>query len=90
MTDTNRPPLWRVMQDAVVAAPAAARSPAGTIAATQIRAVRDWLVPEEEEEPPIVGYKPTRDALVIHAMWKQRQYLRALLTAEADRAERGE
>jgi len=51
--------------------------------AAEIRAVRDWLVPDEKG--------------VVHQMhdpqlhrWRERQHLRALLTAEADRAERGE
>lgn len=75
MTDTNRPPLWRVMQDAVVAAPAPARSPAGTIAATQIRAVRDYI----RHHVPGNGWHT----------WQVRQ-LMDLLNTEADRAERGE
>ena len=72
----SKPLLWQVMQDAVIAAPAPARSPAGTIAAAQIRALRDWLVPEEV--PPL------------GPAGKAHMQLRALLTAEADRAERGE
>lgn len=89
MTDTNRPPLWREIEncDAFMPVHGLLRR---RLIAVLIRAVRDWLVPEEEEDPPILGYKPTRDAVVIHAMWKERQRLRALLSTEADRAERGE
>ena len=53
--------------------------------------LHDWLVPEEPEAPAGDGepwpqsYQQRSDA-----MWEQRQALRALLTAEADRAERGE
>ena len=59
--------------------------------AAEIRALRDWLVPEEPEAPAGDGepwpqsYQQRSDA-----MWEQRQQLRAILTAEAERAERGE
>lgn len=43
--------------------------------------LRDWLVPEEEEP----SYRLTH-----WDRWDERQRLRALLTTEADRAERGE
>lgn len=45
-----------------------------------ILALRDWLVPEEGPRPDL-SHAGTR--------WDERQRLRALLTAEADRAERG-
>jgi hypothetical protein len=52
--------------------------------AAKIRALRDWLVPEEEPVPlwlvdAPVGYHQ-----------RERQRLRALLDAEAERAEKGE
>jgi hypothetical protein len=47
--------------------------------AAEILALRDWLVPEEAPCPEMAT--PLRD---------QRQDLRAILTKEADRAERGE
>lgn len=81
MTDTNRPPLWLVMDDGMDAQ--ANREVGQTdplvwrrIRAAEIRAVRDWLVPEEA--PPL------------GPAGKERMTLRALLTTEADRAERGE
>ena len=49
--------------------------------AAEIRAVRDWLVPETE--PPTTDNRLARD-------WTIRMRLRDLLTAEADRAERGD
>ena len=89
--DPDHPPLWEEMLEAVIAVPAPKWSPAGKIAAAQIRAVRDWLVPEEPEAPAGDGepwpqaYQQRSDA-----MWEQRQQLRALLTTEAERAERGQ
>lgn len=76
MSDTNRPPLWQVLINA--------GDPPCTMqemAAAEIRALRDWLVPEEGPRPDL-SHAGTR--------WDQRQRLRALLTAEADRAERGD
>jgi hypothetical protein len=49
--------------------------------------VRDWLVPDGQEPSEHLfdgDSNPQWDR------WKERQRLRALLTAEADRAERGE
>ncbi len=80
--DPDHPPLWEEMQEAVIAAPLATRNPAGTVAAAQIRAVRDWLLPEESIEDA-----PGR--FVNGCCLEDRQRLRALLTAEAERAERG-
>lgn len=71
----NNQPLWREMQDADVAAPAPAKSLAGTIAAAQIRALRDWLIQQCHNE----GID--QDA---------RNSIYGMLTTEADRAERGE
>lgn len=70
-------PLWEVMEEST-----------GTVAewGDMIRAVRDWLVPEEQEPENAFeteGYVPMR-------LREDRQRLRALLTAEADRAERGD
>ena len=87
MTDTpNRPPLWRQMQRAADAA-MATYHPSATdeqLLAAEIRAVAEWLVPEEE---------PLPDSLYggnHFARQSERQRLRALLTTEADRAERGD
>ena len=50
--------------------------------AREICALRDWLVPREDAPPP-AGYPSW-------GKWQERQRLRALLTAEAERAERGD
>lgn len=73
------PLLWRVMIDSYCDATHSVAREMGTIAigtAAEIRAVRDWLVPEEAE--------PWGKAQA------ERQRLRDLLTAEADRAECGD
>ena len=57
--------------------------------AAEIRAVRDWLVPEEKQPPQrqdTGGWNSWHDKLC----WDERQRLRALLLAEAQRAEQGE
>lgn len=88
MTTPNRPPLWREIDCAwwslVDTANPHAAPPENDQAACVIRAVAKWLLPEEEPLPDSVhgGNRAARQA--------ERQRLRALLTAEADRAERGE
>lgn len=117
----NKPPLWKVMFDAYDTSPPAPVDADNDWTdrhgyAAEIRALRDWLVPEEKEAPraefdckPRQSYNfktnkcdgPFRyqhgDYLrrqfkqdELNLEWKERQRLRALLTAEADRAERGE
>ena len=50
--------------------------------------LRDWLVPEEAKP---TGMRPCGDTYSAQSIKRgERQRLRALLTAEADRAERGE
>lgn len=89
MTTPNRPPLWEVMRDAYDRAPMPPPAFRNCddigrfLMAAEIRALRDWLVPEPEE--PL--FTATDEAF---AIWKERKHLRALLTAEADRAERGD
>ena len=88
MTDTpNRPPLWEVMRDAYELSPLPVDANLDQIYrnvyAAEIRALRDWLVPEPAE--PL--FTATDEAF---AIWEERKALRALLTTEADRAERGE
>jgi hypothetical protein len=77
MTDADRPPLWRVMEAAVKSAPTFEFE---DLAAVELRAIADWLVPEE----PLYGgdhrWELERD---------QRQAIRKKLLAEADRAEAG-
>lgn len=77
MDAPNRPPLWRVMKKAWETT---TTDLDGSYAA-EIRALRDWLVPETDPCPRMAIEALLRD---------ERQRLRALLTAEADRAERGE
>lgn len=79
MTTNNRSPLWMTMQLAFFEG----RNPGLNDRygyAAEIRALRDWLVPEESIEDA-----PGR--FVNGCCLGERQHLRALLTAEADRAE---
>ena len=74
MTNTSSPPpLWEAMDRAAYPKP---QPPGHNYRAAEIRALRDWLVPEEV--PPL------------GPAGKAHMQLRALLTAEADRAERWE
>lgn len=76
----SKPPLWEVMQGAYFEG----RNPGFSDRhgyAAEIRALRDWLVPEES--------MPSDELSSWDRLW-ERQRLRALLTAEAERAERGE
>ena len=94
MTTPNRPPLWDVMRRAYDVAPPAPISADDDWTdrygyAAEIRALRDWLVPEEP--PPHRGMRPGGTNLTYQeTLSVERQRLRAVLTAEADRAERGE
>jgi hypothetical protein len=84
MNDTQNQPLWRVMEGAFLEG----RNPGFSDRhgyAAEIRAVANWLVPEE--------VKPNDEFCIppVHSMlWQRRQALRHRLLAEADRAERGE
>ena len=82
----SKPPLWKMMHKAhnAVADPLGAAALAAY--AAEIRAVRDWLFPEHCDLP--VPARSHESGDVIRS--EQSQRLRALLTAEADRAERGE
>jgi hypothetical protein len=90
MTDPtpNRPPLWEVMRDALSAIPKDTIFKGGdgfvrVCVAAQLRAIADWLVPEED---PFVFETGSAD-------WfyqRNRERLRRQLRAEADRAEAGE
>ena len=75
-TPTNRPPLWRVMRQADSSAASDYQSPE----ARMLRAIADWLVPEEDE--PAID-KP-------FVIWRTKRTIRDQLLAEADRAEAGE
>jgi hypothetical protein len=88
----DRPPLWEVMRKAYDTSPLAPMDADDDWTdrhgyAAEIRAVRDWLVPEELEPK---GHQPNGEVSLAWDAWKQRQRLRALLTTEADRAERGD
>lgn len=87
MITTNRLPLWMTMQLAFFEG----RNPGLNDRygyAAEIRALRDWLVPEEIEP---TGMRPCGDTYSAQSIKRgERQRLRALLTTEADRAERGD
>ncbi len=99
MTDTpNRPPLWKVLHQAHLEEAGMVRYITGSepvlgepdrfTRAAEIRALRGWLVPEEIEP---TGMRPCGDTYSAQSIKRgERQRLRALLTAEADRAEQGE
>jgi hypothetical protein len=94
MTDTpNRPPLWREMQRRADAA-MASYHPSVTdeqLLAAEILALRDWLVPEEEAYKPVFPSLSDNPLdLIMASQLGQRRQLRSILTAEAERAERGE
>ena len=84
MTVPNRPPLWEVMYEAFWRCP---RENWRLSSAYMIRALRDWLVPKEQADSYLTALGDVDT--IEQARWRQRQSLRALLTAEADRAERG-
>jgi hypothetical protein len=94
MTDPNpnRPPLWKLMLHMRVPATPwhelkGSEDEREEIAA-EIRAIADWLAPEEKDEP-----FPDTDSIMEIQLWsavRQRQNMRQRLLAEADRAERGE
>lgn len=89
------PPLWRVLRQAHAedtgtiqysnGTPPVLGEPDHFTWAAEIRALRDWLLPEEEP----LNEEEISD-LVIWSRHRQRERLRAILTAEAERAESGE
>jgi len=85
MTQEREPlPLWRVMFDAgaKVTAQGALRTTPEAKAA-EIRALHRYILPDEpDEEPDCEPNNPLPAWL-----WRERQRLRALLIAEAERAE---
>jgi hypothetical protein len=86
-----QPPLWRAMRRAYLDAPERLDGTDRMGFAAQILAVRDRVAPEEHE-PPAGDGEPWPQAYQQRsdAMWEQRQAIRAMLTAEATRAEAGE
>ena len=86
MTAKTTPRLWQAIDDAENKLLAIERKTGECFNdedynAARIRAIRDWLVPEEEPLDPIWF-----GSLVEHE-YDFRKQLRALLTFEADRAE---
>lgn len=87
-TEQQRPPLWKILREAYDCSTA----PSGNSDdwterdgfSAEIRALRDWLVPEEGDVVP--------DGDLTEQAYRsdERFGLRALLTTEAERAERGE
>jgi len=76
MTTTNRPPLWEVMAQARYESDGAFYRSVGLATAAEIRAVAEWIEKCQVEDYGRV-LSDVRDVIE----W---------LTAEADRAERGE
>ena len=90
VTTPSRPPLWEVLRRAYDTSPLAPMDADDDWTdrhgyAAEIRALRDWLVPEEDKPNDEFCCPP-----VYTMLWRQNMDLRALLTAEADRAERGD
>jgi hypothetical protein len=88
MTNTpNDQPLWRVMEAAWESAPEVPMNQEGHCHAAVIRAIADRVVPEEYLP------EPDEESMMDMRVWEavsQRQRIRALLLAEADRAEAGQ
>lgn len=85
MADQQEQPLWQVMEAAWEATPEVPINQEGHCFASMIRALRDWLVPEEP-----MGTFDDAKALFRTITRDERQRLRVLLTMEADKAEAGE
>jgi hypothetical protein len=82
MADQFNPPLWRVMHQAYVCADPL-NSARGY--AFELRALADWLVPEESSETFLPGEDSHH-----RSKRQQRRHLRATLLIEAAKAEAGE
>ena len=82
MTDQPKLPLWRVLSDAL---PTAGSTAQRDIYAAEIRALADWLVPEESSETFLPGEDSHN-----RSKRQQRRHLRATLLIEAAKAEAGE
>lgn len=86
MSNPNpNPPLWRVMEQ-VGWGKGYAATPREVFGA-ELRAIADWLVPEEPRGN-VIGVETRNDWARI-VMRDERQRLRMLLLVEADRAEAG-
>lgn len=83
MTTPNNQPLWRVMEAAWESTPEVPMNQEGHCYAAELRAIADRVVPEEARPFGLISN-------TYLAEWGQRQHIRALLLAEADRAEAGQ
>ena len=80
-------PLWQAMEAAFIEGRKPGCSDPHGYAA-EIRALRDRILPEEDDPSP-EGTRSDSFAIAGWYRWHERQRLRALLTAEAERAEKG-
>ena len=87
MTDQPKPPLWQIMNSASGALLDATLGEATALQCygAELRALADWLVPEESSETFLPGEDSHN-----RSKRQQRRHLRATLLIEADRAEVGE
>lgn len=83
MSKPKSTPLWQAMAEACANHPDGVVDLRPAVIHAMILAARDWLVPDEE---PYEGHLRGLRA----GMETERQALREILTAEAERAERGE
>jgi molybdopterin converting factor small subunit len=90
----NCPPLWQVMRHASQHSRINWEHMDTFKYAAEIRAIADWLVPEEDE-PSLgaVAKSQINKCIDEHSEWREwfvKDCIRAELLAEADRAEAGE
>ncbi len=90
----SKPPLWRVMFDAYDASPPAPADADNDWTdrhgyAAEIRAVADWLIPDDPI-PDVVMESDLEAFSIYMAFNRMRMHLRQQLLTEADRAVRGE
>ena len=82
----DKKPLWEVM----IAAGSQGKALNGRVEdgeAARLRAIADVVVPEEPKPADFIH--SSVEALIASAQWEQRMATRALLLAEAERAEKG-
>jgi hypothetical protein len=88
----DKKPLWRVMHEAYwrVAGCDGFDPPASPDCyAAELRAIADVVVPEAPS-PSRWQYRTERFWFMVYTAWEERQRIRALLLAEAERAEKGD
>lgn len=90
MADQPKPPLWRVLASVFAGWTTYPPQPPRCYWAALIRALADWLVPEEIEPPSPEGEPwPQSYQLMSDSKWEQRQMIRQYLLDEANKAEMG-